>query len=57
MNVPEVTEGEFACVGGGERAGLLAEIMGGIEENPFVPVNPEVCCTLPVTPPSTCAVF
>lgn len=44
MNVPEVIEGEFACVGGGKRAGLLAEIMGGIEENPFVPVNPEVCC-------------
>jgi len=37
MNVPEVTEGEFACVGVGNRAGLLAEIMGGIEENLFVP--------------------
>lgn len=44
MNVPEVTEGEFAWVGGGNRAGRLAEMMGGIEENPFVTVNPEVCC-------------
>lgn len=31
---------------GEKRAGLLAEVIGGIEENPFVPVNPEFVVSL-----------